>query len=160
MNWRFVLLPLILAWASVSPAVAASAVPPARDLRGAAEQAARSGQVVLVVFTLYDCPYCQVAMNDYLGPMAADPAYRAKVRILEVKMDEPTPLTDFAGRASTHEKFAHAQQVRVAPTVKVFLPNGEPGAEPVVGLTLPDFYGAYVNQAIDTALERSHRAAR
>lgn len=160
MRGRFLFLPLILAWALVAPAAASGAIPAAKNLQSAAEQAARAGQVVLVVFTVYDCPYCEIAMNDYLIPMAKDPAYRAKVRILEVKMDQQTPLTDFAGRRSTHENFAFAQKVRVAPTVKLYLPSGESAAEPIVGLTLEDFYGAYVNRAIEDALARSRAARR
>lgn len=160
MRWRFFLVSLILACAPAAPAGAAPELAPARDLQSAGRDAARGGQVVLLVYTLDDCPYCETAMSEYLIPLAASPAYRPRVRVFEVKMDGEAPLTDFAGRRSTHRAFARAQGVQVAPTVHVFLPTGERAAEPVVGLTLIDFYGAYVDRAIDAALAKARSARR
>ncbi|MFZ5558920.1 MAG: hypothetical protein ACOZDY_19745 [Pseudomonadota bacterium] len=65
MRWRLWIFALILA-CGVAPALAAPSVPLARDLRQAAADV-RAGGVVLMVFTLPDCPYCIVAMLGTAG---------------------------------------------------------------------------------------------
>ena len=144
MRGRWAAFALILAWGLPLPGTAA--VPMAQDLRAAA-----AGGVVLVVFTLAGCPYCERALRDHIAPMSLDPRYR-QVGFVEVRIDGAEPLTDFAGRATRHADFARGAGARFGPTVKVYLADGREAAEPVVGLTLPDFYGAYLDRAVETAL--------
>ena len=61
------------------------------------------------------------------------------------------PLTDFAGRVTTQAAFTGSSHVRVVPTVAFVGAAGAALAEPLVGLTLPDFYLTYLERRIDQA---------
>jgi thioredoxin-related protein len=60
-------------------------------------------------------------------------------------------LRGFDGVMTTHRDLSRKYGVRHVPTVIVVDSRGKPLAEPVVGLNSVDFYGLYLEQAIDTA---------
>jgi hypothetical protein len=64
-------------------------------------------------------------------------------------MDRDTLLVDFAGRRTTSADFARQMQAKFAPTVMFHGPQGTQLAESIVGYRLADFYGAYLDNAID-----------
>lgn len=150
----FALLTAILTCCLSPIAAGAADIPSAVDFQQHGRQAAANRTPILVVFTLPDCPYCDVALRDYLVPMARSERYRGRVTIYEVRMDADRRLTDFSGRPTSHAGFARRHRVKVAPTVQLFTPDGAPAGPAVVGITLPDFYSAYLDQAIDQALTR------
>jgi len=140
----------ILACCLAAPA-AAQGIAPATDLARAA-RAAQSAHVPLLVFyTEPDCSYCESARRDYLEPMMADPAQRGRLRMVEVDITSGAPLVDFAGRRTTQAAFAGSSKVRVVPTIAFVGAGGASLAEPLVGLTLPDFYLTYLERRIDQA---------
>jgi hypothetical protein len=67
----------------------------------------------------------------------------------ELHMDRATPLVDFAGRRTTSADFSKQMQAQFAPTVMFHGPTGGQLAEPIVGFRLADFYGAYLDRAIE-----------
>ena len=74
--------------------------------------------------------------------------------IRQVDMDRATPLVDFAGRATTMGAFAASEKARMSPTLMFYGPDGRQLAEPIVGFKLADFYGAYIDRAIEEARGR------
>ncbi|MCK7492156.1 MAG: thioredoxin family protein [Comamonadaceae bacterium] len=109
---------------------------------------------MLVLYSQADCPWCERARREYLVPMQRDAAYRDRVVLRQIDIDSDTPLTDFAGRPTTHREFGKAERARVAPTVMIYGPGGERLSDPIVGFRIPDFYGAYLERAIDEGLAR------
>lgn len=103
---------------TLSPPVAAQAIDTAQDLARSAREATAAGVPLLVFFSQPGCPYCDLARQNYLGPMNAVPAARKTVRMVEVDITSESPLVDFGGRATTHRAFALAQKVRFVPVVK------------------------------------------
>jgi thioredoxin-related protein len=131
----------------------------AGDLAAAAREARARQVPVLLAFMQKTCPYCAIARKDYLEPMQADPAWRGRVIMLEIDVDEERALRDFAGAQTTHRAFARRLGVRRVPTLIVFDSDGEPAARPIVGLAgSSDFYRLYITQAIETGLQRQRRA--
>jgi len=133
---------------------AKSALPGARDLAREAESSGREGRVLLVLFSQHGCPWCERVRREFLLPMSGNADYRSRVAFLQVDIDSDRALRDFGGRATTHAAFARANGVRLYPTVMLFGPRGERLAEPLVGFTGSDFYGAYLDQRIDEAVGR------
>ena len=128
-----------------------SEVPLAHDLHvDAADAHARKIPLLLVV-TTQGCPYCARAKRQYLGPISAEAKYRAKVIVREVDAGSSAPLIDFAGNPSTHAAIARGYQVKRVPAVLAVDADGRVLADPVVGLVISDFYGAYIDGAIDQA---------
>ncbi len=144
------LLFFILACSFAAPA-AAQRIAPASDLAREAREAQAAHAPLLVFFTQPDCSYCESARRDYLEPMLADPAQRNRLRVVEVNITSGAPLTDFAGRRTTQAAFAGSSHVRVVPTVAFVGAGGTALAEPLVGLSLPDFYLTYLERRIDQA---------
>ena len=57
-------------------------------------------------------------------------------------------------QGTTHAAVARAHDVRFAPVVAFWDGEGRPLAEPLKGMLLPDFYGAYLDDAIASARAR------
>jgi len=146
----------ILAWLIAPTAVAATEPPPATAvLRQATDFAAdaREARVlnapVMVLFSQSWCPWCERVRREYLAPMQRDPAYRNRVLIREVDADAGDALVDFSGAATTQKEYASRFRVAMVPVIVLLGPDGALLSEPMVGMRLPDFYQAYLDEAID-----------
>ena len=138
--------------AAATAAAAAQSLPPASDLEAAARMAHEQRVPVFVAFTLKTCSFCNTARRDYWEPMRISEQWRDKVIMLELQLDGLPSLRDFAGNATTAREFARKFSVRSVPTVIVFDDKGKPAALPLVGLSSVDFYGLYLEQAIEAGL--------
>jgi thioredoxin-related protein len=139
--------------------VAAQAIDRARNLADSARDAHAAHVPLLVFFSQPDCPYCEQARRDYLGPLNRDPATRATQRMVEVDITSEAQLIDFAGRSTTQRAFAQAERVRFVPLVTFVGVRGEPLAPALIGLTVPDFYQTYLERRIEAAVARIAAAA-
>lgn len=143
----------ILAWASVT-AWAASGVPIARDLSKDAAAARAIDGAVLLVLVGEGCHYCKVALKDFLVPMSRNKGYQGKVVMRQLEVAGNRPLRDFDGQHTTAETLASRYTQGLVPTVLLLDGAGRILAKPVVGLTTVDYYGMYLDEAIDTALAK------
>ncbi len=139
----------IVAWAFQAAWAAEEGVPYARDLQMDAALAKAKQGVVLVMFSSPHCPYCETVLNEFLIPMSRNAEYQGKVVMRKVDTGGFMSLKDFAGRKREHSQFAGAHGVYLTPTVMVFDSKGVALAKPVVGLTTVDYYGYYLDLAID-----------
>ena len=126
----------------------------AHNLVDEAGAAARDRVPLVIFFSQPGCNYCERARRDYLEPMAARPGADAQLRLVEVDITSKAPLIGFDGRKLTHATFARGQSVRIVPTLEFLGAKGEPLAEPLVGLTLPDFYQSYIDRRVEQARAR------
>lgn len=146
----------ILAWLAASPAAtlaAATTVPgrleTANNLAADGRQARESQLPILLFYSRAECPWCERARREYLLPLARENPPRAIVR--QINIDQDTALTDFAGKATTHRRFALEAKARLTPTLAFVGPDGQTVADAIIGYKLADFYGAYIDRAIDDA---------
>lgn len=135
-------------------APARAEVPWAQDLRQDAAAARAVQGVVLLVFVGPDCSYCETALNDFLIPMSGNADYLAKVVMRKVEASGFRGLRDFQGRKVSHRKFAGDIGARLTPTVMIFDGDGRKLAKPVVGITTLDYYGYYLDQAIEQGVAK------
>lgn len=135
-------------------AVAGTAhLPPVTDIGAQSAAAARQGEPLVVLVSLPGCTYCETVRRNYLGPQVAAGDIAAR----EIDMTADTPIRDVDGTMTTAKRWAQAHNISVAPTVMFLDPHGRNLAKPLRGMQ-PDFYGAYLEQAIDEA--RAKVAAR
>ncbi len=153
------LIALIVACA-VPAARAAGDVPVSHDLRRDAAAARGINGVVLVVFVRDFCGYCERVLREFLIPMNGRMEYQKKVVMRRIESDSDERLLDFQGRETTHHAFSRAHGVRLTPTIQVFDTQGNPMGKPVIGLGPVDYYGDYLDQAIDGALEKIRALGR
>lgn len=143
----------IVAWAC-APAFALEAVPMARNLSQDGALAKKMNGVVLVLFSADYCRYCDTVLHDYLEPMSRLDDYKDKVVMRKVEISSYDSLLDFRGNKTPHRHFAGDTGVRMVPTVAVFDHKGRMLAKPVVGLSIPDYYGQYLDDAIQAGLDK------
>jgi hypothetical protein len=126
-------------------------LPYARDLRAEAEEAGRRGVPLLVLYSLPACPYCNEVRRSHLAPMIANPSEGKRAIIRQIDIGGTQPARGFDGKPSTHGDIARAAKVSFAPVVALYGPGGRQLAEPLKGMLLPDFYSAYLDDAISAA---------
>lgn len=147
----------VLAWLAILScgiAAARADVPYAYDLQKDAEAARAVQGVVLLVFVGAHCSYCETALKEFLIPMSGNADYLAKVVMRRVESTGLRELKDFQGHKVSHRKFAGDNGARLTPTVMVFDGEGHQLSKPVVGITTPDYYGFYLDQAIDQGVTK------
>jgi len=153
------LLPLalvspVIAWSdSDEPLEGAAAViiPHITDLRAEAAQARKAGLPILVMFSSDYCPYCSVVKSDFLKPMMYSGDYDQKILFRVLELRAGADVIDFDGKKINVWEFADRYKVRVTPTLVFIDHQGKPMAQKMVGLTTPDFFGGYLDDAITTA---------
>lgn len=124
----------------------------AKDLSSVGEQAHDKRMPILLMFSAEHCTYCERLEEDFLKPMLRSGDYTDKVLIRKVKIDGYDKVRDFEGNRVAASAFADRYKVFVTPTVVFIDGDGLELAEKRVGLTTPDFYGGYLDQSIDQAL--------
>jgi thioredoxin-related protein len=148
--WLFALTALP-AWGD---AATQEGVPYARNLQQDAELAKQKNGVVLVIFSGEYCGYCERVLKEFLIPMSRNPDYQSKLVMRRVDNTGFTTVKDFDGTVEDHQQFTSEHGVHMVPTVMLFDTHGKRLAKPLVGLTTVDYYGYYLDQAIDEALAK------
>jgi len=131
------------AWAATAPV--RLSVPD--SLLSALTDALHRHEPLVVMVSLPGCPFCHVARNNYLGPMARDQG----LQVVQVDMRNPRALVDFDGQTRSQDEVTRRWGIRVAPTLLFFGPSGREVAERLEGGSLPDFYGAYLDERVRAA---------
>lgn len=107
---------------------------------------------VVVLFSLPNCAYCEKVRQQSLNHVETDPHYRGRVKVYEIDFsDQRKPLVWFDGRTYSGKSLATLLNVRFSPTVMVFGQRGEVAGKPILGASLPEFYGAYLDDLIQAA---------
>lgn len=127
---------------------APKSLPSARDLVADAKISTTNHQPIVVLVSLPGCPHCELVRRSYLLPLLNESASIDAPIIRQIELKGENKMIDFAGKKITHAEFSRRFQVRLAPVVFFFGPNGTQLAEPLVGSMIPDFYGAYFDAAL------------
>ncbi|AKM32840.1 hypothetical protein AB870_13755 [Pandoraea faecigallinarum] len=127
-------------------------MPLATDFEAHARRAASLDVPLIVLVSLRDCVYCGPIRQRELAPLVRGGKYEVR----EIGMDSTTPVRDFDGTTTTGVAWARAHGVKVSPTVLFLDTRGYPVAAPLIGAGLPDFYGAYLDEAIARGRTRLH----
>lgn len=137
--------------------VLTQAVPlvPVDNLAKARPQAAAARRPIMLFFTQPGCVFCERARRQYIEPLASTAEWRA--RTLSIEVSRTQKLRDFDGLETTGAEIARRYGVRVYPTVVFVDSNGVALADPIEGFTVPDFYGAYLEERLQHARTRLTR---
>jgi len=127
-----------------------SALPVPASLQDAARDAAKKGEPLVLLVSLPGCPYCELVRRSYLLPMRAEGLQAFQINVT----DNRQPVRDFAGVPSTGAALARKRQASFTPTVLFFDARGNEIAQRLVGVAVPDFYGAYLDAELATARAR------
>jgi thioredoxin-related protein len=124
------------------------------DFQAEAKVAQAKKVPILVLYMSPHCPYCERVLQEFLLPMGRNADYDKKVVMRQIDIGSNAKLRDFSGKLTTQSQFAGAHKVRLVPTVAFYDASGREVADPIVGLLTPDFYGGYLDSAIDDGLAK------
>ncbi len=122
-------------------------LPFAASLPAELATAVKSGQPLLVMVSLDGCPFCKIVRENYLGPMHE----RGEIVVAQVDMHSRRRVVDLRGKGVSHDALIRSWGIKVAPTVLFFGREGTEVAERLVGGSIPDFYGAYLDERVQIA---------
>ncbi|HYD77319.1 hypothetical protein [Ramlibacter sp.] len=125
-------------------------LPAPRSLAEELDRALEARRPLLVMASLDGCPFCKTVRDHFLAPLRTDTGQP----IVQLDMGSAQAVADFDGRSRTHSQLLREWGVGVAPSVLFFGRGGREVAERLVGASIPDFYGAYLDQRLATALKR------
>ena len=147
---------VILAWLACGSAwaVERGVLPMATDMSMVAKDAKERRASILILFSSAGCHYCAQVREEFLIPTTRNADYDNKVVMVEIEAGSSMRLIDFNGKVTTHGDFASRYQISMTPTVKLLDVQGREAAIPLVGIVSRDYYGGFLDQAIDAALVR------
>lgn len=132
------------AWAHAT----ATALPVPTSLPQAARRAQAKGEPLVLLISLPGCVYCELVRRSYLLPAQRDGNLQAwQLNIT----DRQTQLMGFDNLPTTAAAQTNAWKATFTPTVLFLGGQGQELAERLVGIAVPDFYGAYLEQRLATA---------
>lgn len=141
------LLLSICAAAALIPAAQADELPAIKNFREEASESTSKQAPILVLFMTQTCPYCKIALKEFLLPMQNDPEYDSKVILRQIDIGSSSKLTDINGKITTQSKLAKTLNIRAVPTVVIFDSLGQELVR-IEGLLTADFYQSYLDTAI------------
>ena len=143
---------LVLAGLSIGLAQAGT-VRIASDLQQDARTSHQTNLPILLIYTAKHCHYCDEVKAGVFNPIAADPAYRDRMLLREVRIDTDMRLVGFKGGATNHRSFATDRGITIVPTLEFLDGSGLQVSGPLVGVSIPDYYSAYVDNGIEQAIQ-------
>jgi len=137
----------------------AAGIPLAGDLALAGRQAERVCVPLLLEFSADDCGYCTLLEEEILNPTLLDRDYEQRVLMRKLVLDRNIELRNFSGKPVYASDLAGQYKVFVTPTLLFVDGHGRELAERMVGVTTLEFYGGYLDQALDIAQDKLREQA-
>ena len=128
---------------------AADELTDAADLQRLA--ATNPNEVIVLMISQQNCGYCSRVKEDYLKPLMKSENH-PPLRILH--LDRSDKVVDFDGEKRSGSIIASKLGGRFTPTLLFVDGKGNQLHEPIVGLTTPEYYGYYLDEAIANARVR------
>lgn len=135
-------------------------LPLAVDLRADARVARAERLPIVLFFYSHSCPFCREVEALYLKPLQKDNLTSKRFLLRRIEIGERQALIDFHGTKTDFRGFAQQQKVMLVPHLRFFGPDGERLAEDLIGLGSRDFYGWYLEDAIEEARAKLRKPAR
>ena len=126
----------------------------ASDLQALGRIVREAGVPILLMFASEDCHFCERLEAEVLGPMKLAGDDPRRVLLRKIMLETPDSLRDFQGRNISSDELARRKKVGMVPTLYLLDGDGRELVPKIVGYTSPDFYPAYLDQAIDVARAR------
>lgn len=152
--WLLATVWLLTSMLSLTPAVASEQVQTLTNLKQDASLAKRQRTPILIAFFASYCEWCERVELEFLRPMLLSGEYRDKVIIRKLETDSYGQFTGLDGKPVKAGQFAYHYDAYLTPTLVFVDHHGNELAKRMVGLTTPEMYGGYLDNAIDEALAK------
>ena len=148
----------------VSPAQATEVeLTPLTNFKADAALAKAKKLPILLMFSASYCGFCAIVKEEFLKPMKLSGDYTDKVIVRVLEIDAIDDVIDINGQPIDPESLAQRYHVQLTPTLIFVDSRGEELVQQMVGVTTVDFYGGYLDDAIDNSLNElrgNHRLSQ
>ncbi len=148
---RFLVLIMMLLAVQVS-ASSKHNLPVAVDLGADAVESARKRIPIMVFYMSDDCGYCEEVSDLYLEPMHRNGLDKGRFILRTINTSGYASVRGFNGQEMDHDDFADKEGVSFTPVIKFYDHKGEEIIPEIFGYQTPDFYGAYLEAAIEKSI--------
>lgn len=131
-------------------------IPSLRNLQTDGQTSQQKQLPIVVLFSASHCGYCSIIKEEFLKPMLISGDYTDKAMIRVIEIDSGDDMVDLNGRPISSEAFADRYDISLTPTLAFFDARGNELAPRMVGVTTVDYYGGYLDAAIDASRQRLH----
>jgi hypothetical protein len=143
---RFALLALA-ANCGFARGAAAATLPAPESLAAELAQALRLGMPLVVMASLDGCPFCKWVRDSHLAPLRMETGQP----VVQLDMRRGESVIGFDGMRRSHDEVLRSWRVQAAPTVLFFGRGSREVAPRLAGASIPDFYGAYLDERLRAA---------
>lgn len=126
-------------------------VPLLSNLQTTRSEIQRGCRPLLLEFASEYCEYCSLLEEHILKPIRRNRDYDKRVVMRKLLLGDSRSIQDFSGKPTNADKLGSEYDIRVTPTLIFVDQRGIEIAERMVGVTTLDFYGGYLDQALDEA---------
>ena len=123
------------------------------DFASTKEEALNSNKIILLEMSASYCGYCETLEEEIIKPMLRSGDYTDKVLIRRLQIDGSARLKDTTGIQLSPAEIAEKFDVSLTPTLLFLDGNGNEVSKKIRGVYSLDFYGSYVDEAIDQGLK-------
>ena len=106
---------------------------------------------IMVLFSSVHCDYCNFIKEEFLNPMIKSGDYLDKVVIKVVEDDEGDEVVDFNKEIIGSGDFSDRYKIIFTPTIVFINSDGVEVTERIVGLGNVEYFGGFLDEAIDNA---------
>ena len=133
---------------------ASEILPLAVDLHKAGITADKHQIPVVIFVTATWCNYCRRLEQNILEPLFENTDIESYAEFRQLLLDKAHwRMKDFAGNDIEMKTLGPELGVKVAPTTLFFNSKGQQIAEPIIGLTLEEFYPGNLERSLNQALK-------
>ena len=146
---------MFLLWLSWLPYTqAASPLKLVSNLQESAKAAHLNQKPIVIFYTATWCRYCKRLEQNIIDPLLLNTQIEDYADFRQVVLDnDKASIIDFDGKTYKMKDYAAVKGVRFVPTTMVYNREGNAIAEPILGLTLEEFYPGNLERAINQGLK-------
>lgn len=142
-NWLIFLLLVVMPCAyAISP------LEPVGDLSRLGSEAKESNRMVIVLVTQPDCTFCEYVKSAHIEPMMRKGSL-ANIAIVRELDLSGISFKDFSGESIDPGQLARRYNAEFSPSLLFLSSTGEQLHEPIIGVGSRDYYGYYLDKAIE-----------
>jgi len=104
---------------------------------------------LVVMFHAEDCGYCKRLESEQLQPALRSGEYDGTALFRKILIDSTDDITNFDGKTISSDQLASTYEASMTPTLVFLDADGEERVERILGYNSSDFFGFYLDKAID-----------
>ncbi len=122
------------------------------DFSQLAEQAGAEQKLIMLEISASYCSFCFKLEEEIIKPMLRSGDYDANVLIRKFDIDGFAKSRDFSGSPVSRANLAQRWGIKITPTLIFLNSQNQEVSERILGVNSLDYFGGYVDDAIDHGL--------